>query len=111
MRTLNAAAAFGIIALAMAANSAEARTRVGISIGIPGPWYPYPSYYYPPPYYYPPTVVVPAAPSTYVQQAAPVQESTESNWYYCEDAKAYYPYVKQCPGGWTQVSPTPPNPR
>lgn len=28
--------------------------------------------------------------------------------YYCEEAKAYYPYVQQCPGGWRQVTPTPP---
>ena len=28
----------------------------------------------------------------------------------CNDAKAYYPYVRQCPSGWVQVVPqtTPP---
>lgn len=108
MRTLNAVAVFGI-ALVVAANSAEARTRVGIAIGVPGPWYPYSGYYYyPQPYYYPPIVAVPTAPFTYIQQATPVQEPSENYWYYCADAKAYYPYVKQCPGGWARVSPTPP---
>ena len=29
-------------------------------------------------------------------------------WYYCDAAQAYYPYVQQCPGGWRQVLPTPP---
>jgi hypothetical protein len=29
--------------------------------------------------------------------------------YYCADAKAYYPDVRLCPGGWEPVSvPTPP---
>ncbi len=33
-----------------------------------------------------------------------------SYWYYCADAKAYYPYVQQCPAGWLRVIPetTPP---
>jgi len=26
-------------------------------------------------------------------------------WYYCPAARAYYPYVSQCPGGWMQVVP------
>jgi len=29
-------------------------------------------------------------------------------WYYCEDPKGYYPYVKSCPGGWIEVEPKPP---
>ena len=26
-------------------------------------------------------------------------------WYYCSDAKAYYPYVRECSSGWRQVVP------
>ena len=97
----------GIIALALLANPAQARVRVGVMIGVPGPWYPYPHYYYPPPYYYPPVVAVPVAPPTYVQQPQQ-QETADSDWYYCAAEKAYYPYVKQCPSGWTRVAPKPP---
>jgi hypothetical protein len=28
-------------------------------------------------------------------------------WYYCERSKSYYPYVKECPSGWTRVAPQP----
>jgi hypothetical protein len=27
-------------------------------------------------------------------------------WYYCKDAKGYYPYVKRCPSGWMKVVPS-----
>jgi FKBP-type peptidyl-prolyl cis-trans isomerase FkpA/FKBP-type peptidyl-prolyl cis-trans isomerase FklB len=39
-----------------------------------------------------------------------VQSEQASFWYYCNDAQAYYPYVRQCPSGWLQVVPqtTPP---
>ena len=32
-------------------------------------------------------------------------------WYYCQDPQGYYPYIKNCPGGWITVVPkmTPPN--
>jgi len=42
-------------------------------------------------------------------QTAPQSEQA-SFWYYCNDAKAYYPYVRECPSGWLQVVPqtTPP---
>jgi hypothetical protein len=38
------------------------------------------------------------------------QSEPASFWYYCNDAKAYYPYVRECPSGWLQVVPqtTPP---
>jgi hypothetical protein len=26
-------------------------------------------------------------------------------WYWCNDSRAYYPYVKECPGGWQRVAP------
>jgi hypothetical protein len=54
--------------------------------------------------YSPPPVVVAPAPQVYVEPAAP----PPTYWYYCDAAHAYYPYVQQCPGGWRQVLPTPP---
>jgi hypothetical protein len=79
--------------------------RVGVFIGPA--WYPpfYP-YYYPPyyyPYYYPPVV---PAPTTYIEQASP-QTLAQGYWYYCGGSNGYYPYVKECPGGWQQVPPAP----
>jgi len=63
------------------------------------PWYPY-GYY--------------AAPPAAIQQQPPVyiekEEQESGYWYYCQEAQAYYPYVKSCPGGWMKVVPevTPP---
>jgi len=116
---------------AMASESALAQhrrfygPRVGIYVGAPllaysfyRPYY-YPYYY--PPYYYPPVAV---APPTYVEpplvQSTPVPPPAQlqheapqaapqpgNMWYYCDEAKAYYPYVKTCPAGWQQVTPQP----
>lgn len=59
------------------------------------------------PYAYPPVVIAP--PPVYVQPAPPIALSPPppQYWYYCDGARAYYPYVAQCPGGWRQVLPTP----
>ena len=60
-------------------------------------------FYYPGSYYYYPPVAY--APQDYIEEgAAPDQ----AYWYYCAGAKAYYPYVKECPGGWQRVTPPPP---
>ena len=91
----------------------RSRFFVGGSI-VFGPWYPYyywppyPSYYgprYPYSYYPAPPVVIQQQPSVNVEP-----ESQPSDyWYYCEDAQAYYPYVKECSDGWMKVVPeTPP---
>ena len=64
-----------------------------------GGWgYPYYPYYAPsyPAYVVPDTGAVPSAPPP------------PAYWYYCPSAKAYYPYVSQCPEPWVPVSPTPP---
>ncbi|HUW29910.1 MAG TPA: hypothetical protein VMV97_15040 [Sulfuriferula sp.] len=99
------------------------RGHVGVGINL-GPLWAYPgyypgSYYYPgpyyypaPPYYYPPPVVTaPASPPVYIEQgddqAASPQQS--GSWYYCDNPSGYYPYVKQCPGGWQAVAPRPPS--
>lgn len=96
---------------------------VGIYLGGPGPYwgwgpaYPRPYYYpgfypYPGPYYEAaPVVVVPAAPPVYIEQndAAAVEQDPEGTqyWYFCRRANNYYPYVKECPGGWQKVPPRP----
>jgi outer membrane protein OmpA-like peptidoglycan-associated protein len=105
---LAAMAALGAPAMAMAGH-----VFVGVGIGGPGyyggygygrgyygPRY-YGSGYYAPyygysPYYYPPTVVY-QAPETVVEQAP------QAYWYYCPPARAYYPYVRECPEGWQAV--------
>ena len=75
-----------------------------------GMWYFYPSPVYPyPDPYTPPVVVVnqqpPAAPQTNVPAQPPLQY-----WYYCDSAKAYYPYVPSCPEAWRTVPAQPPVP-
>lgn len=99
-----------ILLVALASGAALARgpaVRFGVVIGGPLYW---PWYYPPPYYYYPPTMVMPSSPPVYVErddeQEAPDQ--TESYWYYCASAKAYYPYVKQCPEQWQRVPSQPP---
>ena len=100
---------------------------MGLPIGLGYGFYPYSYYggpYYGTPYYalspaeYPP---VPPAPIIYTEQSddpqANLQEmpinAEQSNqgawWYYCTDAKAYYPQVSQCPEGWMRVAPQPPS--
>ena len=128
-RTARIVRAIRIACLALAALSlgtvaseaaAHGRVHYGFYFGAPvyaSPyWYggfyrPYPYYYYP----YAPTttVVVPAAPTTYIEQApvaaVPAQAGTlpAGYWYFCRASNAYYPYVKECPGGWQQVAPQP----
>ncbi len=65
--------------------------------------------YYAPYYNYPPSVItVPVAPPVYIQQAPPVvQQYPAGYWYYCNNPQGYYPYIKQCSGGWQQVDPMP----
>jgi hypothetical protein len=66
--------------------------------------------YYSPYYSYPPAVVaVPVTPPVYIQQQSPpvTQQYPAGYWYYCNNPQGYYPYIKQCPGGWQQVDPTP----
>src|SRR5919108_1870102 len=60
------------------------------------------------PYVYPPAVVVP--PPVYAQPAPQVyvQPAPQPNWYYCDNPQGYYPYISRCPGGWREVTPTPP---
>ncbi len=93
------------------AHGGRVRFGFGVTIGAPvfwPGWYPGPHYYYPQP-----IVVVPAAPpapTVYVERAepAPARPDAANWWYFCRDANAYYPYVKQCSAGWERVSPQAP---
>lgn len=125
------------VAGTVVASSALARHRghVGIGFHFGAPAYYGPRWYYPPPYYYyRPALIVPASPPVYIEQGTAEQPGysgtpptysgappappeaqpanpappSQSYWYYCADTQAYYPYVKQCPGGWQRVSPQPP---
>jgi len=90
--------------------SAHGRVVVGVGFGFPG-WGPAPWYYGPPPYYYYPGPAAAASPPvTYIERQDTQQAEPASTdfWYYCEQSKTYYPYVKTCPGGWQKVSPNPP---
>ena len=83
------------------------------------PWY-YRPYYYPAyyPAYYPeyyPTTVVETAPTVYYQQpsapaaVAPGAPADSGNWwYYCNESKTYYPYVRECASQWQRVAPQAP---
>jgi hypothetical protein len=90
---------------ALASSSALAWHRGGAHVGvfIGGPVWGYP--YYPYPYYAYPPVVVQAPPTQYIEQSSPDTTQQQGYWYYCADAKAYYPYVKDCPAGWQKVVP------
>lgn len=64
---------------------------------------------------YPPIVTVPSAPVVIQQQPQVVQSPPSVSvpapltnyWHYCRKPDGYYPYVKNCPGGWLQVAPQP----
>ena len=84
------------------------RVSVGFVFSGPAFWYYPPPYYYNP--YYPRVVAVPAEPTVYIERGDSYTPPEQSHgyWYYCPEAKAYYPYVKQCAGGWQRVNPQPP---
>ncbi|WP_036298597.1 hypothetical protein [Methylophilus sp. OH31] len=101
---------------------------VGFYFGAPYPYFPYAysPYAYPYPYAYspPPVIVTQPQPQVYIEQGsgatsapAPAQSAPpaatagnngQAYWYYCEQSDSYYPYVKECPAGWKQVTPSPP---
>jgi hypothetical protein len=82
-----------------------------------GPYYPYypyyAGYYYPyPGYYYPDgvatTIVDPAAMPAGTAMPVPPTAAPTPNWYYCDSAKGYYPYIANCAEGWRVVPAVPP---
>jgi hypothetical protein len=79
----------------------------------PEPVYPYPTYVPPAP---PPVVVVapgapppppPPPPAVVVQPPPPppppAGQAAPQFWYYCDETRAYYPYVSSCNAPWRQV--------
>ena len=82
--------------------------RIAVFVAAPVIWS---GLYFRPAYYpAPPVVVVPYAPPRYVEREAvlPVPVQSDGYWYYCAGSNSYYPYVRECPGGWQRVSPQPP---
>lgn len=63
-------------------------------------------YFYPQPIYPNPDLYVP--PDYQAAQAAPAGAPPPQVWYYCDAAKAYYPYVSSCTSAWRPVPSTPP---
>lgn len=79
--------------------------RWGVTIGVPLGWH------YPPPYWYgySPPVVVHTPPPVYIERGAPPETEEDAYyWYHCSRPEGYHPYIKECPGGWQKVVPTPP---
>lgn len=89
------------------------RSSIHFGVMVGDPWF-YPPYAYPPGVVYWPRVYVPPlvveAPPVYVERSVvpPVTVPLEPGyWYYCAEARAYYPQVNACPGGWQKVAPAP----
>lgn len=94
------------------ANHGHGGVGVRLYWGMP---YPYPYSYYPAPYYYypyyPSIIEVPTEPPVYIERGdmRPAPAAPEAYyWYHCAKPRGYYPYIKECPGGWQRVVPTPP---
>ncbi len=106
-----------LLALAGALAAGPAAARVGLRLYFNVPLWGYyyaPPYYYPPyyPYYYPdyPPAAVAPYPTPYAEAPRSVPP-VSSDWFYCAESKSYYPYVRECPGGWQRVPSTPPSAR
>lgn len=80
------------------------RVGFGVIVAAPAFWY------YPPLPYYPPVAMAPSAPPVYIEQGSEssAPDRPAGYWYYCADAQAYYPYVKECAGTWQPVAPQAP---
>jgi hypothetical protein len=74
------------------------KPRVGFGVFVAAPAF----WYFPPLPYFPPIDAL-AAPVYIEQGSAP--DLPAGYWYYCAEAKAYYPDVKECAGIWQPVAP------
>jgi hypothetical protein len=96
--------------------------RFGFSYGFPiyapryfpAPYYTYPAYPFPAPVYiYPPAVIGYSSPPVYIErsitQVEPAPSQAQGDWYYCAASQTYYPYARECPGGWQRVPAQPPS--
>lgn len=100
----------GVVASEPALAHGRSRVSVGVGFGFGYPYWGGPWWAYPPPYYYYPAPVVVQQPVTYVEQnpqATSAPEASQGWWYYCDQSRGYYPYVRECPTGWQRVPPTP----
>jgi hypothetical protein len=100
----------GLVASEPALAHGRSRVSVGVGFGFGYPYWGGPWWAYPPPYYYYPAPVVVQQPVTYVEQNPQAVSTPAANagwWYYCDQSRGYYPYVRECPGGWQRVPPTP----
>jgi hypothetical protein len=119
---LAAIGAFGALAATpftvQDAQAHQPRARVGVYIGAPLVFSPWPYYYRPyyDPYYYPRTVVIREQPVVYTEQSAPVvpmappppapqAQAQQQYWYFCQDTQTYYPHVQNCATPWQRVIP------
>lgn len=99
---------------------AHGRVRGGVFLNFGVPWpgwwgpryYTYPGYYYYDDYPPPAVYVERPEPPTYVERSdvepAPTAQAPQHWWYWCPGSEKYYPYVKECPGGFHRVAPQPP---
>lgn len=94
--------------------------RFGFSYGFPiyapryfrASFYAFPAYAVPVPVYaFSPAVVRYSPAPVYIErriaQVGPAPSQAQSDWYYCAGSQTYYPYVKECPGGWQRVPAQP----
>ena len=83
----------------------RAAPRVGLGVFLAAPFW-----FYAPAVRYAPVVVSPSAPPVYIERTDPVSapELAPGYWYYCAQAGAYYPEVRECAGAWQPVAPRPP---
>jgi hypothetical protein len=130
--TLLLAAFATLLSLFAISTPAEAHGRIRggvfLNFGVPWPGYWWgPGYYYPPPAYYyrddyyaPSTVIIERRTQPeYVERSdvegssntgsanapAPSQVKPTNWWYWCAASGNYYPYVKECAGGFERVPP------
>jgi outer membrane protein OmpA-like peptidoglycan-associated protein len=90
-----------LLLLGMPLAASAARLVIGVGGPYYGGWYGGPGYYYPGPYYYPSYYYPPA--TVYAPPAVTVEQAPATYWYYCPPARAYFPYVHDCPTGWQAV--------
>jgi len=104
----SALAIFGLVAIGIV-SAAPAQARVFIGFGFGPFWgfpFPYPYVFPPFPFAYP----FPSPPPYYSPSAAwappvdPGYGTASSTWYYCDNPRGYYPYVRQCHTGWRAVA-------
>jgi len=107
----------GLAAGSLPAQAHGVRGGVYLNLGVPwpywGPRYYDPYYWGPPPIYTPAPVVIQRTEPVYVEREVPAPAAAAPRveeavwWYWCASARGYYPYVKDCPGGFQRVPPQP----